>query len=103
MNCIWILLLLFCGGNNCGYGSNWSSCGNNCSRANRCGCNSNWSCGSGCESNCNTCSREATCETVCESVCEAARDRAQERAAEADCGCRRPFPYTSYPVLDHCD
>lgn len=90
MNGIWLLLILFC----CG-GQN--SCGNS-----RCGC------GNGRRNSCNRCGsceqkKEITCEAVCEAACEAACDAANGNNQEEDCGCRRNFPYTSYPVLDNCN
>lgn len=59
MNCIILLLLLFCGGNSCGNGcgscgnGNRSSCGNSdsCGNNNSCG-NSNSSCGGGNSNSC---------------------------------------------------
>ena len=106
MNCIWILLLLFCSGNN-GRGNNWS-CGNN-------GCSNNWGCGnnscrrnnmSNCCSNDNSrrqCNdRETVCEEVCEAACETACESAREERGQ-ECGCRRNFAFTSFPVLDNCD
>ena len=106
MNCIWILLILFCSGNN-GCGSTWSNgCGNwniGCNQCNRCGCNNNcW------RETCRDCennrggNQNSTRETMCETVCEAVRDAVNEASEQQDCGCRRNFPYTSYPVLDNC-
>ena len=90
MNCIWLLLIFFCCGNNhCG--CNNSTWNNNCNRCDRCDNRDN-----------NRRSRENTCESVCETVCEAARDAVNENSDQG-CGCRRTFPFTSYPVLDNCD
>lgn len=87
MNCIWILLLLFCCGNNNGCGNHNH---NHCRHYDGCG-------------ECNNYNRRNTCEKACETVCETVCDAGCDRTPEPDCGCRRPFPYTSYPVLDHCD
>lgn len=46
--------------------------------------------------------RESTCEKVCETVCEAACETAREDVAQ-DCGCRKNYTFTSFPVLDNCD
>ncbi len=66
MNCIILLLLLFCGGNSCGNG---------------CGSNSNNSCGSG-----NSCGSSNSC---------GARNRSEESGrsgADRDRDCRPPRP-----------
>lgn len=115
MNCIWILLILFCCGNNgCGNNSRgmWcDGCGNNnwnwgCNNCNRRG--DNWN---RCDNNCNRCGnncechdhdKDSLCETVCEAACEAVRDNVREDSNQG-CGCRRSFPFTSFPVLDNCD
>lgn len=102
MNCIWILLLLFCGGNgnsfNNGCGCNRHNHGcMNCNQCRHCNnCNH-------CESMCDRNTRESTCETLCETVCENVCEAANDRPAKQDCGCARSFPYTSYPVLNNCD
>lgn len=94
MNCIWILLLLFCCGNN---GCN--GCGNNrCGECRRNMCNGGNHGNGGCRHN----EKEVTCENICENVCEAAREAVRENEAP-DCGCRKNFTFSSFPVLDNCD
>ena len=90
MNCIWLLLILFCCGNNNCCGNTWSNGCNNCRR-----CNDN--------DDYDYDRRDNTCENVCEAACEAARDAVYDNSDQG-CGCgRRSFPFTSYPVLDSCD
>ena len=93
MNCLWLLLAIaFCGNNGCGNGCHkecdWYS--NRCNNCNDC---------RECE---NRVGRDRPCEKVCETVCETVCD-AVEEASERSCGCRKTFPFTSYPVLDDCN
>ena len=109
MNCIWLLLLLCCCGNN-------SCCGN--SRNDGCG-NNNWGCGCNHHKHCGNhwnsdnwnnrnnrcdCDRDeaSVFENVCEADCESVKDAKNDRD-DQNCGCRKTFPFTSYPVLDNCD
>lgn len=83
MNCIWLLLILACAGNNNRGCSNAPALGNRRSNGNT---PANTACDSSCDNAC-----ENTCDTIRENTREAGRDNAR-------------FPYnTNYPVLNSCD
>ncbi len=105
MNCIWLLLILFCGGCNNNCGSNWSnnSCDGNYSdygRRNTGRCNDCDNCNCDCDRNRNTreAIREAVRDAVCDNNCDNRRDRDDD-----DCNCRRTYNFPNYPVLNDCD
>lgn len=89
MNCIWILLLLFCSRGNQNSGAvTTNDCGcDNHNHHNHCnGCNAsnvNNSCNA--NNNCNTCNNCNNCDNC------------------NTCNNQRTFSYASYPVLDNCD
>jgi hypothetical protein len=60
----------------------------NCCNNGNCGCRQN--------------ERESMCENICEAVCEAASENARENTVP-DCGCRKNFTFSTFPVLDNCD